>query len=179
MWFVIHRYYWPLLHRHPPRPIICSVATLLGTEARKYRSPSYVLDGAATHETVDVSSRSRSLCRDADYCLCQLGNFLLLVGLGDPDPYYAPYTVLPMFFSGVVANIIVALIIGRIDFVYIAGALLAALVLLMVTLTHSHSPSSILVAVGTLVTRCANIYFARVDPRASYQPLASPLPVSS
>ncbi|KAF8479535.1 hypothetical protein DFH94DRAFT_744202 [Russula ochroleuca] len=59
-----------------------------------------------------------------------------------------------MFFSGVVANIIVALIIGRIDFVYIA-------------------------AVGTLVTRCANIYFARVDPRASYQPLASPLPVSS
>ncbi|KAN0121010.1 efflux transporter [Russula decolorans] len=58
-------------------------------------------------------------------------------------PIHTMLRILPMFFSGVVANIIIALIIGRIDVVYI-------------------------VAVGTLLTGCANIYFAVIDPSASY-----------
>ncbi|KAF8479545.1 major facilitator superfamily domain-containing protein [Russula ochroleuca] len=58
-------------------------------------------------------------------------------------PIQTMLRILPMFFSGVVANIIVALIIGRIDVIYI-------------------------VAVGTLLTGCANVYFAMIDPRASY-----------
>jgi hypothetical protein len=41
-------------------------------------------------------------------------------------PIQTMLRILPMFFSGVVANIIVALIIGRIDVVYIVGALLAS-----------------------------------------------------
>ena len=38
-------------------------------------------------------------------------------------PIQTMLRILPMFFSGVVANIIIALIIGRIDVVYIVGAL--------------------------------------------------------
>jgi hypothetical protein len=41
-------------------------------------------------------------------------------------PIQTMLRILPMFFSGVVVNIIVALIIGRIDVVYIVGALLAS-----------------------------------------------------
>ena len=52
-------------------------------------------------------------------------------------PIHTMLRILPMFFSGVVANVIIALIIGRIDVVYIVGALLASAILV---LTHSHTP---------------------------------------
>jgi hypothetical protein len=103
---LIRRYCWPFLHQPPPRTTILSVAILLGTEAQKPRFPSYALDGAAAHETVDVNLSSRSL-RDADYCVCQLGFFLLLVGSGtavlpdipqpDTDPHYDPHTAHVLF----------------------------------------------------------------------------------
>ncbi|KAI0251756.1 efflux transporter [Lactifluus subvellereus] len=51
--------------------------------------------------------------------------------------------VLPAVFMGIVANVTIALIVGRIDVVYI-------------------------VAVGTLMTGCANIFFAVIDPNATY-----------
>ena len=41
-------------------------------------------------------------------------------------PIHTMLRILPMFFSGILANIIVALIIGRIDVVYIVGAFLAS-----------------------------------------------------
>ena len=41
-------------------------------------------------------------------------------------PIHTMLRILPMFFSGVVANVIIALIIGRIDVVYIVGALFAS-----------------------------------------------------
>jgi len=99
--FVLRRYHRVLPRRDPPRPTVYSVAILLGTEARKDRSSAYALDGAAAHETVNVDSRSWSLRRHADYCMYQLGSFLLLAGLGaavlpnipqpDPDPHHAPH----------------------------------------------------------------------------------------
>ncbi|KAI0251788.1 putative efflux transporter [Lactifluus subvellereus] len=58
-------------------------------------------------------------------------------------PIHTMLRVLPMFFMGIVANITIALIIGRIDAVYI-------------------------IAVGTLMTGCANIFFAVIDPNATY-----------
>jgi len=83
-------------------------------------------------------------------------------------PIHTMLRILPMFFSGVVANIVIALIIGRIDVVYIVGALFSSLVRLIPSLTLSRSSSSILPAVGTLLTGCANIFFAVIDPSASY-----------
>ena len=41
-------------------------------------------------------------------------------------PIHTMLRILPMFFMGVVANVIIALIIGRIDVVYIVGAWLAS-----------------------------------------------------
>ena len=77
------------------------MAVLLGTETRGPQSSTHALDGASTYEAVDVGPRSRSLRRDADHCMCQLGGFHLLVGLGtavlpnlpqpDPDPHHDPY----------------------------------------------------------------------------------------
>ncbi|KAH9977519.1 efflux transporter [Russula compacta] len=64
-------------------------------------------------------------------------------------PIHTMLRILPMFFMGVVANIIIALIIGHVDVVYI-------------------------VAVGTLLTTCANIYFAVIDPSAPYWALGFP-----
>jgi hypothetical protein len=68
MCFIMRRYCWPL-HRHPPRPIVCSAAILLGTEAQKYRSPLHpapplMKPSMWTHGV----SRSRLLRRDADHC---------------------------------------------------------------------------------------------------------------
>jgi hypothetical protein len=63
-------------------------------------------------------------------------------------PIHTMLRILPMFFSGVVANVIIALIIGRIDVVYIVGALFASLVRLMPGLTVSHSPPSIFSSCG-------------------------------
>ena len=60
-------------------------------------------------------------------------------------PIHTMLRILPMFFSGVVANIIVALIIGRIDVVYIVGALLAfAGPFDGLSDAFTHSPPSIL-----------------------------------
>jgi len=77
------------------------MAVLLGTETRGLSSSTHALDGASAYEAVDVGPRSRSLRRDADHCVRQLGVFLLLVGLGaavlpnlpqlDPDPHHDPY----------------------------------------------------------------------------------------
>ena len=77
------------------------MAVLLVTETRESHSSTHALDGAAAYEAVDVGPRSWSLRRDADHCVCQLGGFLLLVGLGavvlpnlpqpDPDPHHDPY----------------------------------------------------------------------------------------
>jgi len=58
-------------------------------------------------------------------------------------PIHTMFRVLPMYFVGIVANIIIALIIGRIDVCYI-------------------------VAVGTFMTGCASIFFAVIDPSAPY-----------
>lgn len=173
----VHRYCRALLRRPLLRPTVCSVAILLGTEAWKYRSPSYALDGAATHETVDVDSRSRSLRGDADYRVRQLGSFLLLVGLGtailpnipqsDPDPNYAPY---------------IAHVLLRRCGKYHCGAdhwthrrrlhsrcvVGLHLVHLMVSPDSFTLPALYLAAVGTLLTGCANIYFAAIDPSVSY-----------
>ena len=83
-------------------------------------------------------------------------------------PIHTMLRILPMFFSGVVANIIIALIIGRIDVVYIVGASFTSLIHLMPGMTVSSFPPFIYSAVGTLLTGCANIYFALIDPSASY-----------
>jgi hypothetical protein len=99
--YVICRYRWSLpLWRHP-RPSVRWMAVLPRTEAREYRSPSYTLDGAAAHEAVDMDARARSLRRNADNSVRQLGSILLLAGLGtavlpnlsqlDPDSNHAPH----------------------------------------------------------------------------------------
>src|SRR6266478_6330838 len=44
----------------------------------------------------------------------------------------------------------------------------------MLALTHSHSPPLYLVAIGTLLTGCANIYFAVIEPSASYWAVGFP-----
>lgn len=80
------------------------------------------------------------------------------------SPIHTMLRILPMFFSGIVANIIIALIIGRIEVVYIVGALFASLLRLRPDLTVSLFFS----AAGTLLTGCANIYFAVIDPSTSY-----------
>jgi hypothetical protein len=54
-------------------------------------------------------------------------------------PIHTMLRILPMFFSGVVANIIIALMIGRIDVIYIVGALFASPVYLIPGLTF-HIP---------------------------------------
>jgi hypothetical protein len=83
-------------------------------------------------------------------------------------PIQTMLRILPMFFSGVVANIIVALIIGRIDVVYIVGTLLTSAGPFD-GLPDSFTLTTLYIAaVGTLLTGCANIYFAVIDPRASY-----------
>jgi hypothetical protein len=98
---MIHRCRWPPRLWRRPRPSVCVLAVLPGTETRGSRSPAYALDGTATHETIDMDTCSRSLRRDADNSVRQLGVFLLLVGLGtavlpnvpqpDPDPYHGPH----------------------------------------------------------------------------------------
>ena len=82
-------------------------------------------------------------------------------------PIHTMLRILPMFFSGVVANIIIALIIGHIDVVYVIGMLFASVHFVarpdcftLAALYYS--------AVGTLLTGCANIYFAVIDPSAPY-----------
>ena len=83
--------------------------------------------------------------------------------------------ILPMFFSGILANIIVALIIGRIDVVYIVGALLASADPFGGFLDSFIAlPFLYFAAVGTLLTGCANIYFAVIDPRAPYWAVGFP-----
>lgn len=82
-------------------------------------------------------------------------------------PIHTMLRILPMFFSGVVANIIIALIIGRIGVVYIVGTLFASLAHLIPGVTVSL-PNLFFSAVGTLLTGCANIYFAVIDPSATY-----------
>jgi hypothetical protein len=87
-------------------------------------------------------------------------------------PIHTMLRILPMFFSGILANVVIALIIGRIDVVYIVGALLA-----------SAGPFDGLLdsffavyfaAVGTFLTGCASIYFAVMDPSAPYWAVGFP-----
>ncbi|KAI0306084.1 hypothetical protein B0F90DRAFT_1695908 [Multifurca ochricompacta] len=59
------------------------------------------------------------------------------------SPIHAMLRLLPMFFVGILANMMVACIIGRIDVVYI-------------------------IAMGTFLTGCANVLFAVIDPSAPY-----------
>lgn len=98
---VIHRYRWPFRLWRRPRFAVYVLAVLPGTETRGSRSPAYALDGPAAHEVVDVDTCSRTLRRDADNSVRQLGGLFLLVGLGtavlpnvsqpDPDSYHAPH----------------------------------------------------------------------------------------
>ena len=122
------------------------MAVLLVTETRESQSSTHVLDGASAYEAVDVGPRSWSLRRDANHCMCQLGGFLLLVGLGavvlpnlpqpDPDPHHYPYITHAL---GVVANVIIALVIGSIDVVFIIGTWSAPLLVpRMMALIHIH-----------------------------------------
>ncbi|KAI0287841.1 efflux transporter [Russula brevipes] len=64
-------------------------------------------------------------------------------------PIQTMLRILPMFFTGIVANVVIAVIIGHVDVVYI-------------------------VALGTLLTGCANVYFAAIDPSAPYWALGFP-----
>ncbi|KAH9967497.1 efflux transporter [Russula dissimulans] len=64
-------------------------------------------------------------------------------------PIHTMLRLLPMFVMGLVANAIIALLIGRINVVYI-------------------------VAIGTILTGCANIYFAVNDPHQSYWAVGFP-----
>ncbi|KAF8259126.1 MFS general substrate transporter [Lactarius quietus] len=61
----------------------------------------------------------------------------------DLSPIQTVFRLLPMSLSGAVANVLIALIIGRVKVMYI-------------------------VATGTLMTGCANLLFALIDPSASY-----------
>lgn len=59
------------------------------------------------------------------------------------SPIHTMLRLLPMFASGMVANALIALLIGRVDVMYI-------------------------VATGTLMTGCGDVLFAVIDPRATY-----------
>ncbi|KAI9433575.1 efflux transporter [Lactarius indigo] len=59
------------------------------------------------------------------------------------SPIHTMLRLLPMFASGIVANILIALTIARVDVMYI-------------------------VAIGTLLTGCADVLFAVIDPSAPY-----------
>ncbi|KAH9000087.1 major facilitator superfamily domain-containing protein [Lactarius akahatsu] len=59
------------------------------------------------------------------------------------SPIHTMLRLLPMFASGTVANILIVLMIGRVDVMYI-------------------------VATGTLLTGCADVLFAVIDPNAPY-----------
>jgi hypothetical protein len=59
------------------------------------------------------------------------------------SPIHTMLRLLPMFASGMVANVLIALLIGRVDVMYI-------------------------VATGTLMTGCADVLFAVIDPHAPY-----------
>ena len=59
------------------------------------------------------------------------------------SPIHTMLRLLPMFASGIVANVLIALTIGRVDVMYI-------------------------VAIGTLMTGCADVLFAVINPSAPY-----------
>ncbi|KAI9464423.1 MFS general substrate transporter [Lactarius psammicola] len=59
------------------------------------------------------------------------------------SPIHTMLRLLPMFASGIAANVLIALTIGRVDVMYI-------------------------VATGTLLTGCADVLFAVIDPNAPY-----------
>jgi hypothetical protein len=85
-------------------------------------------------------------------------------------PIHTMARILPMSFMGVVANVIIALIIGCIDVMYVVGTFVLA--------WDDHpDPKSLFIslnsflvsaAVGTLLMGCANVYFAAIDPNAPY-----------
>ena len=81
-------------------------------------------------------------------------------------PIHTMLRVLPMIFTGIAANITIAFIIGRIDVVYIVGAFLVS-VCLWDDCRRSLSVA-FFAAIGTLMTGCANIFFAVIDPNATY-----------
>jgi hypothetical protein len=87
------------------------------------------------------------------------------------DGCFAVMQIIACVLPGIVANIIVTLII---DVIYVVGALLAC------TCPFDGFPDSFilpalyLAAMGTVLTRCANIHFAVIDPRASYWSTAFP-----
>ncbi len=65
------------------------------------------------------------------------------------SPIHAMPRMLPLFVAGVAASVVIALTIGRVDVIYI-------------------------VATGTLMTGCANVLFAMIDPSAPFWAFAFP-----
>jgi hypothetical protein len=82
-----------------------------------------MLDSAAVDETLDVDPCSRSLCRDAGHLVLNWAAFTFWVvwvqlyyqTYLNLTPIQTMFRVLPMYFIGILANVIIALAIGRID----------------------------------------------------------------
>lgn len=90
-------------------------------------------------------------------------------------PTHTMLRVMPMYFLNILANIVVALIIGCVGVVYIVGALLAS-----AGPFHSLRDSFFTLlalyfaALDKSLTGCANIYFAVIDPSAPYWAVGVP-----
>jgi hypothetical protein len=80
-----------------------------------------------------------------------------------------------MFLPGIPTNIVIALITGRIDIVYIVGALLTfASPLYGLPDLFFALPVLYFAALGTFLTGCANIYFPMMDPSVPYWAVGIP-----
>lgn len=82
----------------------------------------------------------------------------------------------PMFITGILCNVIVVLIIPRISLIWILCMSVLSLPLACHSFVLSFSHRS---ASGALITACAAIFFALIDPNATYWAFGFPSAIFS